>query len=72
MPELKFTMKGTHCKSCKMLIEDVLEEMNIKVVSIEINEAKKEGRLIVNTEVDPQKIIDTIQAEGDYTVELVK
>lgn len=70
MTEIKLAIKGTHCKACKMLIEDILEDMNIEIVSLSIDEARKEGVLVVKTEVEPQKIIEAIQAEGEYTLEI--
>jgi len=72
MTLLKFIITGMHCKSCKMLIEDVLEDLNCKIISFEVDEQKQEGTLQIESEVDAQKIITDIQAEGDYKVQLIK
>jgi len=71
MSEKKFVIKGMHCKSCSMLIEDILEDMDIKVKSLTVDDDKKEGTLLIDTDQDPNKIKETIEAEGDYTVSLV-
>ncbi len=62
---MKMKIKGMHCKSCKMLIEDALDEIGVKA---EVNVEKgfvefEEGG------VSLEKIKKTIEAEGDYTVE---
>jgi copper chaperone CopZ len=72
MTEVKFYIKGTHCKSCKMLITDVLEDLGVTIKSFDMDEGKKESNLVVDTDIESQKIIDMIQSEGEYTVKLVK
>ena len=60
-------IKGMHCKSCKMLIEDSLEEIDVKSnvnyekgsVEVEFDENK----------VSLDKIKKQIEQEGDYVVE---
>lgn len=64
---MKFKIEGMHCKSCKMLIEDILDDINVQVVSLTVNEAKQEGVLEV-ANGDKQQIINAIEAEGDYKV----
>ena len=71
MTEFKFNIKGTKCNSCKMLIADILEDMNINVVSFDVDKNKKESKLVVQTDLEPQKIKDEIQAVGDYQLELL-
>ncbi|MBI3032480.1 heavy-metal-associated domain-containing protein [Candidatus Woesearchaeota archaeon] len=68
---MKFQVEGMHCKSCKMLVQDSLEELGANVVSIEVDEKKKQGRIIVNTTLDQQKIIEAIEKEGSYKVKRI-
>jgi len=68
MPLIKLTIKGMHCKSCKMLIEDILEDYNAKIISFDLDEDNQTGSLHVETETPAQAIMDAIQAEGDYQV----
>ena len=68
MPHLKFEIKGMHCKSCKVLVEDILEDLGVKVNSLQVDEKKQIGTLLVETSVDPNKIITAIKKEGAYTV----
>ena len=65
---MKFTIKGMHCKSCKALIEDVLDDMNIKVVSFDVNEEEQLGQLQIEADNSAEDIIKAIQEEGEYTV----
>lgn len=71
MSLMKFQVEGMHCKSCKMLVQDSLEELGANVVSIEVDEKKKQGRIIVNTTLDQQKIIEAIEKEGSYKVKRI-
>ncbi len=71
MPLMKFEVQGMHCKSCKMLVQDCLEELGANVVSIEVDEKKKQGKITVNTTLDQKKIIEAIEKEGDYKVKKV-
>tara|TARA_Y100000310_G_scaffold312690_1_gene360248 strand:- start:314 stop:541 length:228 start_codon:yes stop_codon:yes gene_type:complete len=60
---LKIT--GMHCKSCKMLIEDALEDINVKSdVSVEREEATVE---FDEAKVSLDKVKKAIEDEG-YTV----
>jgi copper chaperone CopZ len=60
-------IKGMHCKSCKMLIEDALEEIDVKSnVNVEA-ETIELG--YDESKISLEKIKSTIKAEGDYEVE---
>jgi len=64
---MKFKIKGMHCKSCKMLIEDVLDDLNVDIISFSFDESRQEGILEV-TGGSEDKIVSSIKAEGDYEV----
>ena len=63
MAKISLTVKGMHCKSCKILINDSLLEMGAKNIQIDLDEAKKVAK--VNCEhADKSKVISVIEAEG--------
>ena len=64
---MKFTIKGMHCPSCKLLVEDILEDLNIKVNSLTVDEKKQIGILDAPTN-NPQALIKEIEAETGYEV----
>jgi len=68
MSLMKFEISGMHCDSCKMLIEDVLEDMDIGIKSLNVDKDSQKGTLEVDTDRTPEDIIKAIQDEGDYKV----
>tara|TARA_Y100000294_G_C8328254_1_gene245586 strand:- start:216 stop:425 length:210 start_codon:yes stop_codon:yes gene_type:complete len=69
MTEIKFKIKGTKCNNCKMLITDILEDMDVSIVSFDLDQSKKESKIIVQTELEQQKIKNEIENAGEYQVE---
>lgn len=63
-------IKGMHCKSCKMLIEDIMDDLDSEVVSFDVDQKKQIGILKVETEKTGKEIADAIKAEGEYTVKV--
>jgi cation transport ATPase len=62
------TVKGTHCKSCKVLIEDICEDSTgVKSCTVDF----KTGKTVIEHEkgADLKKLKKEIEAEGDYKVE---
>ena len=60
---MKLIVKGMHCKSCKMLVTDALEENGAKNIVIELNEKKQVGKVsFENLEIE--KAIELIKKEG--------
>ncbi|MBI5389640.1 cation transporter [Candidatus Woesearchaeota archaeon] len=66
--EATFKIKGMHCKSCKALVEDVLLDIGVKIVSLTVDETKKEGTLKVNTILKPEELTKTLKEETGYVV----
>ena len=64
MTKIKLKVKGMHCKSCEMLITDVLEEAGAKNVVI----SHKTGELSLESNISSDKIKKLIEKEG-YGVE---
>ena len=66
MAKINLNLKGTHCKSCKMVIEDVLSDLGATDIHVEINEKEQTGTVACEFG-DQKKVVDAIQKEG-YTV----
>jgi len=65
----EFTIKGTHCKSCKALIEDVSKEVpGVTGCTVDF----KTGKTIVeyNSSIDWGKFKKEIESLGEYEVKL--
>ena len=63
MAKSVLNVKGMHCKSCKVLITDVLTDLGAKNISITINEKKKIGNVEFEF-ADKKAVIEAIEAEG--------
>ncbi len=63
-----FNIKGLHCTSCKMLIEDVCSE--IKGITSSNVDVKK-GTLVIehDDKVDVKKLKKEIESLGEYMVD---
>ena len=60
---ITINIKGMHCNSCKMLIEDALEDLGTKQAEVDMK--TKTITITYNKdELDLNKIIETIKAEG--------
>jgi len=64
MAKMKLKGKGPHCKSCKMLLTDVLEELGAKEISIDLNEEKKIASCVFTYSGDKNDAIKAIEEEG--------
>ena len=67
MKRIEMDVKGMHCPSCKLLIQDCLEELE-GVKNIVVSE--KEGKVSLEydtTKLDEKKIQKTITDQG-YTI----
>ena len=66
MGTLYLTVEGMHCRSCKMVVEDALQELGAANIKIQIDEKRKTGT--VSCEYgDKDQVINAIEREG-YTV----
>ena len=65
----KITIKGTHCASCKMLIEDVCKEMG-GVNSCNVNFETGETEIDHADNLDWQKLKQEIESLGQYKLEI--
>lgn len=62
-------VKGMHCKSCVMLVQEALEEASAKNISIKLDEKKQLGTLSLDTNLTKAKLKTLIAEQGDYTVQ---
>ncbi len=65
-----FEIKGMHCASCKMLIEDILSDEKITIEKFDFDKSKQVGMLTTKTTMLPEKIMKLIANAGDYKVTL--
>lgn len=68
MSLMNFKVTGTHCKSCKILIEDIMEDLDTEVVSLDLDEQAQVAKLQVKSDKSADEIKKAIEAEGEYIV----
>ncbi len=61
---MEMTIKGMHCKSCVMLIQDALEEVGATNIKISLDEKKQVGKVSCDFKGDKKEIIKVIEKEG--------
>lgn len=74
MNKYTFHVSGTHCASCKILIEDVLSEQNF-IVSSSVDIKKETVAIETNKEVNHKEVAERLSAllkEHGYTVSVEK
>ena len=63
MSTISVKVKGMHCNSCKIIVEEALQDIGAKNISIAIDEKKQIGKVSFLHE-DKKKVIETIEKEG--------
>ena len=65
MEKLNLTVEGMHCRSCKLVVEDVLHELGAANIKILIDEKRKIGMVSCEC-ADKGKVIfiSAIEQEG--------
>ena len=64
MTKIHLNIEGVHCKSCKMVIEDNLQELGAKEIHVTVDEKKKTGTVTCEYDGDPINIVNSIKKEG--------
>ena len=64
MTKFNLNVKGMHCKSCKILVADVLEELGASSILIDVDEKKKLGKVLFDYSGDKKSVISAIEQEG--------
>ena len=63
----KFTVKGTHCNSCKMLIEDICNDIKgVKSCKVDFKTGKTEVEH--DSDFNLNQLKKEIEEVGEYTV----
>ncbi len=68
----KFEITGMHCKSCKILVQDILSDLCVSVSELTLNEKEQKGILKTEMDIPAKKLIDTIEKETGYKVKLLQ
>lgn len=66
--KINFHIKGTHCQSCKLLIEDVCRDLP-EVTACTVNAETGDAELEYTEGLDLGLVKKEIEALGSYTVE---
>lgn len=64
MTKVQLNVEGVHCKSCKMIIEDNLEEMGAKAIKVTVNEKTQTGTVACDYEGNEMDVVNMIKKEG--------
>lgn len=62
--EIKLNIEGVHCTSCKMLIEDALQELGATNVKVTIDPKTKTGTVAGTYSGDLMDVVNAIKKEG--------
>lgn len=63
MSKITLKVKKMHCKSCKMLIEEALQDIGAKDISISVDEKKQIGTVSCS-HADISQVKEAIKKEG--------
>jgi copper chaperone CopZ len=64
MTKIQFNIEGVHCNSCKMIIEENLQEIGAKNIKVTVDEKKQTGTVACDYYGDKLDIVNTIKKEG--------
>ncbi len=64
MTKIQLKIEGVHCNSCKMVIEDNLQELGATNIHVTVNEKKQTGTVSCDYNKDKMDIINAIKKEG--------
>lgn len=69
MDRINVRVKGIHCNSCVMAIQDALCEAGAKDIHIQSDLKNRTGTIIMGGILDKKEIARIIKEQGDYEVE---
>ena len=61
--KMELVVEGMHCKSCKMLVEDILSDLGAKNIKVKVDETKRVGFISCNLE-NKREAVRLIENEG--------
>ena len=64
MIKYNLSVEGMHCKSCKILVNDILKELGASNISIDVDEKKNMGKVSFDYSGDKKLVNMAIEKEG--------
>lgn len=64
MTKINLNIEGVHCNSCKMIIEDNLQELGAKNITVAVDEKKQTGTVACEYSGDKLDVVAAIKKEG--------
>ena len=64
MTKIHLNIEGVHCKSCKMVIEDNLQELGATKIHVTVDEKKQTGTVACDYGGDKLNVVNAIKKEG--------
>lgn len=64
MTHIQLAIEGVHCKSCKMIIEENLQELGAKKIAVTVDEKTQKGTVACDYSGDKMDIVNAIKKEG--------
>lgn len=64
MAKIVLNVEGLHCKSCVMLVEDALQEKNVKNIKIVLDEKKQRAVVSCDFVGDKMVVVNAIKSAG--------
>lgn len=67
MAKIQFVVTGMHCNSCKMLVEEELQDIGAKDILVTVDQKKETGVVSCDYNGDFKNVVAAIKKAG-YTV----
>ena len=64
MAKYNLNVKGMYCKSCGILLNDILGEVGASGILIDVDEKKKIGKISFNYSGNEKEAVAAIEKEG--------
>lgn len=64
MTKLQLNIEGVHCNSCKIIIEENLQEIGATHITVTVNEKTQKGTVACDYSGDKLDIVNAIKKEG--------
>ena len=64
MTKIQLNIEGVHCTSCKMVIEDNLQELGAKSIKVTVDEKTQKGTVACDYVGDKLDVVNAIKKEG--------
>ncbi len=64
MTKINLNIEGVHCNSCKMIIEENLQELGAKNIKVTVDEKTQKGTVACEYSGDKMDVVNSIKKEG--------